>query len=207
MSGKRKGAQSDPLLTWMQTFPVSGPCASYEDLTGGLAIAQVLNLVDSSWFNEAWLMRIKPDSSDNWRLKVSNLKRILQSVLEYYQDVLGHPVSEDHIPDIALIGEFSNTAELRKMVQLVLGCAISCDKKEEHIQQIMTLGESVQQAVMESIQELLSKEPTDTATADSYVNYDSQSRKYYFLSEDTDEKTGILHRCQELEQQVRRSCG
>ncbi|XP_069803731.1 protein Hook homolog 2 isoform X2 [Dendropsophus ebraccatus] len=202
MSGKRKGEQSDPLLTWMQTFPVSGPCASYKDLTGGLAIGQVLNLIDSSWFNEAWLMRIKPDSSDNWRLKVSNLKRILQSVLEYYQDVLGHPVSEDHIPDVGLIGEFSDTAELRKMVQLVLGCAISCDKKEEHIQQIMTLGESVQQAVMESIQELLSKEPTDAATADSYVNYDSQSRKYYFLSEDTDEKTGILHRCHELEQQV-----
>ncbi|XP_073443516.1 protein Hook homolog 2 isoform X3 [Dendrobates tinctorius] len=66
----------------------------------------------------------------------------------------------------------------------------------------MTLGESVQQAVMESIQELLSKEPTDTVTPDSYVNYDSQSRKYYFISEDTDEKTGILHRCHELEQQI-----
>ncbi|XP_073443512.1 protein Hook homolog 2 isoform X1 [Dendrobates tinctorius] len=202
MSGKRRGEQGDPLLTWMQTFQVSGPCASYQDLAGGLAIAQVLNLIDSSWFNEAWLMRIKPDSSDNWRLKVSNLKRILQSVLEYYQDVLGHPVSEDHVPDVAMIGEFSNTTELKKMVQLVLGCAISCDKKEEHIQQIMTLGESVQQAVMESIQELLSKEPTDTVTPDSYVNYDSQSRKYYFISEDTDEKTGILHRCHELEQQI-----
>ncbi|XP_073510401.1 protein Hook homolog 2 isoform X1 [Phyllobates terribilis] len=186
----------------IQTFQVSGPCSSYQDLAGGLAIAQVLNLIDSSWFNEAWLMRIKPDSGDNWRLKVSNLKRILQSVLEYYQDVLGHPVSEDHIPDVAMIGEFSNTTELKKMVQLVLGCAISCDKKEEHIQRIMTLGESVQQAVMESIQELLTKEPTDAVTPDSYVNYDSQSRKYYFISEDTDEKTGILHRCHELEQQI-----
>lgn len=134
-------------------------------------------------------------------MKVNNLKKVLQSVLEYYQDVLGHPVSEDRIPDVALIGEFSNTAELRKMVQLVLGCAISCDKKEEHIQQIMTLGESVQQAVMESIQELLSKEPPDAVTADTYVNYDSQSRKYYYISEDTDEKSDILQRCHDLEQQ------
>ncbi|XP_053318212.1 protein Hook homolog 2 [Spea bombifrons] len=202
MSGKRKGEQCDPLLTWMQTFGVSGPCSSYEDLTGGVAIAQVLRLIDPTWFNDAWLMRIKQEIADNWRLKVSNLKRILQSVLEYYQDVLGHPVSDDHIPDVALIGEFSNTAELRKMVQLVLGCAISCDKKEEHIQQIMTLGESVQQAVMESIQELLSKDPPDAVTGDTYVNYDSQSRKYYFLSEDTDEKNEILQRCHELEQQV-----
>uniref|UniRef100_A0A8C5Q1F2 Hook microtubule tethering protein 2 n=1 Tax=Leptobrachium leishanense TaxID=445787 RepID=A0A8C5Q1F2_9ANUR len=201
MSGKREGEMHDPLLTWMQTFQVSGPCGSYEDLTGGVAISQVLHLIDPTWFNDAWIMRIKKDTAENWRLKVSNLKRILQSVLEYYQDVLGHPVSEDHIPDVGLIGEFSNTAELRKMVQLVLGCAISCDKKEEHIQRIMTLGESVQQAVMESIQELLSKDPPDTVSGDTYINYDSQSRKYYFISEDTDEKNQILQRCHELEQQ------
>ncbi|XP_077326523.1 protein Hook homolog 2 isoform X2 [Lithobates pipiens] len=202
MSGRRREEQSDPLLTWMQTFQVSGPCSSYEDLTGGVAIAQVLHVIDPTWFNETWLMRIKPDTGDNWRMKVNNLKKVLQSVLEYYHDVLGHPVSEDRIPDVTLIGEFSNTAELRKMVQLVLGCAISCDKKEEHIQQIMTLGESVQQAVMESIQELLSKEPPDAVTADTYVNYDSQSRKYYYISEDTDEKSDILQRCHDLEQQV-----
>lgn len=201
MSVRRREEQSDPLLTWMQTFQVSGPCSSYEDLTGGVAIAQVLHVIDPTWFNETWMMRIKPDTGDNWRMKVNNLKKVLQSVLEYYQDVLGHPVSEDRIPDVALIGEFSNTAELRKMVQLVLGCAISCDKKEEHIQQIMTLGESVQQAVMESIQELLSKEPPDAVTADTYVNYDSQSRKYYYISEDTDEKSDILQRCHDLEQQ------
>ncbi|XP_072255593.1 protein Hook homolog 2 [Pyxicephalus adspersus] len=202
MSGRRREEQSDPLLTWMQTFQVSGPCTSYEDLAGGVAIAQVLHVIDPTWFNETWLMRIKPDTGDNWRMKVNNLKKILQSVLEYYQDVLIHPVSEDHIPDVALIGEFSSKAELRKMVQLVLGCAISCDKKEEHIQQIMTLGESVQQAVMESIQELLSKDPSDVVTADTYVNYDSQSRKYYYISEDTDEKSDILQRCHDLEQQV-----
>ncbi|XP_053573819.1 protein Hook homolog 2 isoform X2 [Bombina bombina] len=202
MSAKRKQELYDPLLTWMHTFQVSGPCNSYEDLTGGVAIAQVLNRIDPSWFNDAWLMRIKLDTAENWRLKVSNLKRILQSVLEYYQDVLAHPVSDDHIPDVALIGEFSNTLELRKMVQLVLGCAISCDKKEEHIQQIMTLGESVQQAVMESIQELLSKDPADTVTSDHYGNYDSQSRKYYFISEDTDEKSELMQRCHDLEQQV-----
>ncbi|KAG8441415.1 hypothetical protein GDO86_006961 [Hymenochirus boettgeri] len=202
MSGKSKGELCDSLLTWMQSFQVSGACSSYEDLTGGVAIAQVLHRIDPSWFNEAWLMRIKQETTENWRLKVSNMKRILQSVLEFYQDVLGHPVSDDHIPDVALIGEFSNSAELRKMVQLVLGCAISCDKKEEHIQQIMTLGESVQQAVMESIQELLSKEPTDVVASDSYINFDSQSRKYYFISEDNDEKNEILQRCHDLEQQV-----
>lgn len=44
--------------------------------------------------------------------------------------VLGHPLSEQHLPDVSLIGEFSDPAELGKLLQLVLGCAISCEKKQ-----------------------------------------------------------------------------
>jgi hypothetical protein len=39
-------------------------------------------------------------------------------------------VSDQHLPDVSLIGEFSNPAELGKLLQLVLGCAISCEKKQ-----------------------------------------------------------------------------
>uniref|UniRef100_A0A8C9VG34 Hook microtubule tethering protein 2 n=1 Tax=Scleropages formosus TaxID=113540 RepID=A0A8C9VG34_SCLFO len=75
----------------LQTFQVPS-CTSKQDLTSGVAIAHVLHRIDPSWFNETWLGRIKEESSTNWRLKVSNLKKILQSVLEYYHDLedLGH---------------------------------------------------------------------------------------------------------------------
>ncbi|XP_074835987.1 protein Hook homolog 2 isoform X3 [Carettochelys insculpta] len=190
------------LLTWLQTFRVPSPCRTYQDLTSGVPIAQVLHRIDSSWFNEAWLLRIKDDPGGNWRLKVSNLKKIVQSVLEYSQDVLGHQISECHLPDVSLIGEFSDTAELGKLLQLVLGCAISCEKKQEHIQQIMTLEESVQHLVMEAIQELMTKDPSDTPASETYGNFDNQSRKYYFLSEDLEEPDDTRQRCQDLEQQI-----
>uniref|UniRef100_A0A673WDL6 Hook microtubule tethering protein 2 n=1 Tax=Salmo trutta TaxID=8032 RepID=A0A673WDL6_SALTR len=61
--------------------------------------------------------------------------------------------SDEHLPDINLIGEFGDVTELGKLVQLVLGCAVSCEKKQEQIQQIMTLEESVQHVVMTAIQE------------------------------------------------------
>lgn len=44
--------------------------------------------------------------------------------------VLGHPISEQHLPDVSLVGEFSDPGELGKLLQLVLGCAISCEKKQ-----------------------------------------------------------------------------
>uniref|UniRef100_A0A672GWE8 Calponin-homology (CH) domain-containing protein n=1 Tax=Salarias fasciatus TaxID=181472 RepID=A0A672GWE8_SALFA len=176
-----KAELCDSLLTWLQTFQAPS-CSSKQELTSGVAIAHVLHRIDPSWFNETWLGRIKEESEANWRLKVSNLKKILKSMLEYYHDILGHQVSDEHLPDVSLIGELGDVAELGKLVQLVLGCAVSCEKKQEQIQQIMTLEESVQHVVMTAIQEV--------------------SEKYYFLSEEADEKDDLSQRCRDLQHQV-----
>ncbi|KAM9780514.1 protein Hook homolog 2 [Neosynchiropus ocellatus] len=197
-----KAELCDSLLTWLQTFQVPS-CSSKSDLTSGVAIGHVLNRIDPSWFNETWLNRIKEESGANWRLKVSNLKKILKSMLEYYHDVLGHQVAEEHLPDVNLIGELGDVTELGKLVQLVLGCAVSCDKKEEQIQQIMTLEESVQHVVMTAIQEILAKEPSsEPGSPETYGDFDYQSRKYYFLSEEADEKNDLSQRCRDLEHQL-----
>ncbi|XP_041813037.1 protein Hook homolog 2-like isoform X1 [Chelmon rostratus] len=197
-----KAELCDSLLTWLQTFQVPS-CNSKYDLTSGVAIAHVLHRIDPSWFNETWLGRIKEESGANWRLKVSNLKKILKSMLEYYHDVLGHQVSDEHLPDVNLIGEMGDVTELGKLVQLVLGCAVSCEKKQEQIQQIMTLEESVQHVVMTAIQELLSKEPSsEPGSPETYGDFDYQSRKYYFLSEEADEKEDLSQRCRDLEHQL-----
>ncbi|XP_026940677.1 protein Hook homolog 2 isoform X7 [Sagmatias obliquidens] len=193
------------LLTWLQTFHVPPPCTSPQELSSGLAVAYVLNQIDPSWFNEAWLQGISDDPGPNRRLKVNNLKTILQSLVEYSQDVLGHPILEQHLPDVSLIGEFSDPEELGKLLQLVLGCAISCEKKQEHIQRIMTLEESVQHVVMEAIQELMTKDTSDSLSPETYGNFDSQSRRYYFLSEEAeeaDEADELRQRCLDLERQL-----
>ncbi|NP_001359289.1 protein Hook homolog 2 isoform 8 [Mus musculus] len=190
------------LLTWLQTFQVSPPCASPQDLSSGLAIAHVLNQIDPSWFNNEWLQGISEDSSPSWRLKVRKLEKILQSLVEYSKNVLGHPVSDQHLPDVSLIGEFSNPAELGKLLQLVLGCAISCEKKQEYIQRIMTLEESVQHVVMEAIQELMTKDTPDSLSPENYGNFDTQSRRYYFLSEEVEEGDHLQQHYLDLERQL-----
>uniref|UniRef100_A0A8C5WNP8 Hook microtubule tethering protein 2 n=1 Tax=Laticauda laticaudata TaxID=8630 RepID=A0A8C5WNP8_LATLA len=116
--------------------------------------------------------------------------------------VLGHQVSEQLLPDVALVGELSDLAELGKLLQLVLGCAISCEKKQDYIQQIMTLEESVQHVVMTAIQELLTKDSSDTLSSETYGNFDSQSRKYYFLSDDLEETDDMRQHCHDLEHQI-----
>ena len=51
-------------------------------------------------------------------------------------------------------GETSDTAELGRLLQLILGCAVNCEDKHEYIQRIMAMEESVQHGVMNAIQEV-----------------------------------------------------
>ncbi|XP_077459360.1 protein Hook homolog 1-like isoform X1 [Stigmatopora argus] len=161
---------------------------------------QCVSRRDPSWFTDAWLARIKTDVDDNWRLKLNNLKKILQMVLEYYSEVLVQGLSDFPLPDVALAAEDSNPAELGRLLQLVLGCAVRCERKQEYIQIIMTLEESVQHVVMAAIQELLHRETVAPLGGELSGNLEQQLRKA--LEEVTSEKEALAQRCQELDQQV-----
>ncbi|XP_061603761.1 protein Hook homolog 3 isoform X3 [Phyllopteryx taeniolatus] len=193
----------ESLLTWVQTFGVEAQCKTVEDMTSGVVMAQVLQKIDEVYFNDSWISRIKPDVGDNWRLKVSNLKKILKGVLDYNQEILGQHINDFTLPDISLIGEHSDPAELGRMLQLILGCAVNCEQKQEYIQTIMMMEESVQHVVMTAIQELMSKETPVTGGNDSYVDLDRQLKKSVEeLNEALATKEEISQRCRELDMQV-----
>ncbi|XP_029940908.1 protein Hook homolog 3 isoform X2 [Salarias fasciatus] len=193
----------ESLLTWVQTFGVEAPCKTVEDLTSGIVMAQALQKIDVVYFNDAWISRIKPDVGDNWRLKVSNLKKILKGILDYNQEVLGQHMNDFTLPDINLIGEHSDAAELGRMLQLILGCAVNCEQKQEYIQTIMMMEESVQHVVMTAIQELMSKETPVSGGNDSYVDLDRQYKKTVEeLNDALATKEEIAQRCRELDMQV-----
>uniref|UniRef100_A0A2K5ZRY4 Hook microtubule tethering protein 1 n=1 Tax=Mandrillus leucophaeus TaxID=9568 RepID=A0A2K5ZRY4_MANLE len=175
----------------LQTFNTASPCQDVKQLTSGVAMAQVLHQIDAAWFNESWLSRIKEDVGDNWRIKASNLKKVLQGIMSYYHEFLGQQISEALVPDLNQITECSDPVELGRLLQLILGCAINCEKKQEHIQNIMTLEESVQHVVMTAIQEV------------NLGHFVFQLKKALEeLQEALAEKEELRQRCEELDMQV-----
>nr|KAF6443947.1 hook microtubule tethering protein 1 [Molossus molossus] len=193
----------DSLIIWLQTFSTPAPCQDVKQLTNGVAMAQVLHQIDAAWFDESWVSRIKEDIGDNWRIKASNLKKILQGIKSYYSEFLGQQISEELIPDLNRITECSDSVELGRLLQLILGCAVNCEKKQEHIQNIMTLEESVQHVVMTAIQELMSKEILNSPTNDAVGELEQQlKRALEELQEALAEKEELRQRCQELDTQV-----
>uniref|UniRef100_A0A672JZ61 Hook microtubule tethering protein 3 n=1 Tax=Sinocyclocheilus grahami TaxID=75366 RepID=A0A672JZ61_SINGR len=199
-----RGQLCDSLLTWIQTFAVEAPCSAVDEMTSGVAMAQVLQKIDGMYFTDAWISRIKPDVGDNWRLKISNLKKILKGILDYNHEVLGQQINDFTLPDISLIAEHSDAAELGRMLQLILGCAVNCEQKQEYIQTIMMMEESVQHVVMTAIQELMSKESPVSSGSDSFVDLDRQLKKTVEdLNDALATKEEIAQRCHELDMQVR----
>ncbi|KAK9404194.1 protein Hook 1 [Crotalus adamanteus] len=193
----------DSLILWLQTFNIAKSCKEVQDLTNGVALAYVLHEIDPAWFDKAWLSRIKEDAGESWRIKVSNLKKVLQGIIDYYHEFLTQQISEDLLPDLNQISEHSNPVELGRLLQLILGCAVNCEKKQEHIQVIMTLEESVQHVVMAAIQEIMSKEILGFVASDISGEVEQQlKRAVEELNEAIAEKEELKQRCQELDLQV-----
>ncbi|KAK2884283.1 hypothetical protein Q8A67_017920 [Cirrhinus molitorella] len=193
----------ESLIVWLQTFKTAAPCKTVADLTSGGAMSQALHQIDPSWFNENWLSRIKEDVGDNVRLKMNNLKKILQMIVDYYNEVLAQQITGFPLPDLVRVVEHSDQVELGRLLQLILGCAVKCDRKQEYIQIIMTLEESVQHVVMTAIQELMSKENVSQLGTEYPGDTEQQLKKALEdLTEVMAEKEELAQRCQELDMQV-----
>uniref|UniRef100_A0A8C7T5D5 Hook microtubule-tethering protein 1 n=1 Tax=Oncorhynchus mykiss TaxID=8022 RepID=A0A8C7T5D5_ONCMY len=174
-----KAVLCESLIIWLQTFNTGSPCTAVAELTTGVAMSQALHQIDPAWFSKSWLGRIKEDVGDNWRLKVLN------SILTSFSVIF----SEFPLPDLVKVAEHSDPVELGRLLQLILGCAVKCERKQEYIQVIMTLEESVQHVVMTAIQEVR-------------FGLSRLKKALEDLADLMSEKEELAQRCHELDVQV-----
>ncbi|WAR24659.1 HOOK3-like protein [Mya arenaria] len=98
----------------LETFNLDVPHGNAEELSDGIAMSKVLHQIAPDYFTDPWLSRI-----------------------------LGIQIHDFQMPDVNAIGESSNHIELGRLLQLILGCAVNCTEKQEYIQRIMSMEESL----------------------------------------------------------------
>uniref|UniRef100_A0A8C8M5B5 Calponin-homology (CH) domain-containing protein n=1 Tax=Oncorhynchus tshawytscha TaxID=74940 RepID=A0A8C8M5B5_ONCTS len=179
-----KAVLCESLIIWLQTFNTGSPCTAVAELTTGVAMSQALHQIDPAWFSKSWLGRIKEDVGDNWRLKA-----------------LSQQIQEFPLPDLVKVAEHSDPVELGRLLQLILGCAVKCERKQEYIQVIMTLEESVQHVVMTAIQELASVKCVCVCVC-VCVCLSQLKKALEDLADLMSEKEELAQRCHELDVQV-----
>lgn len=142
MSEQLKG-----LITWLNTFELQASHSTAMEISTGNALAEALTQIAPEWFTSEWNSKIKSHVTfnSNWRLKVSNIKKVISSVNEYYLEGLNQILPEYVKPNAQEIGENCDKQELKKLIQLVLGCAVNCNRKQYFINIIMGLEQSVQE--------------------------------------------------------------
>ncbi|XP_070164558.1 protein Hook homolog 3 [Polyergus mexicanus] len=197
--------QLSNLIKWLGTFDLQAPHNSAEDISDGVALAEALAQIAPEWFTAVWKAKIKIDVGANWRLRVSNMKKIVEAVMEYYLECLNQQLSGYVKPDAIKIGEHCDSDELRRLLQLILGCAVNCDQKQQYITKIMGMEETVQQAIMQSIQELESSVHGSRLSLRTSLNFEldmadgAQQRLYAELQATADQ---LAQKCHELDQQL-----
>lgn len=184
------------LMEWFKTLNLPAPHETAEELSDGVAMAQALNQFAPESFTDTWLSKIKVEVGINWRLKMSNLKKVIEALYDYYADVLNYSLVEFPRPDAMRIAEKYDTVELERLLQLILGCAVNCSSKQDYIREIMLLEESLQANIMKALQELESS-CQGTSMSKNSLNIANLDNK--MLQEDRDR---LAQKCFELDKKM-----
>ncbi|XP_037805873.1 protein hook [Lucilia sericata] len=190
------GEMCQSLIEWFQTLNLTALHSTKEELSDGVALAQALNQFAPESFTDIWLSKIKTDVGSNWRLKMSNLKKVVEGLYDYYSDVLNYSLTEFPRPDAMRIAEKCDPSEMERLLQLVLGCAVNCSSKQDYIRKIMCLEESLQANIMRALQELESSWQGTSITRNSLsiANFD-----FKILQEERDQ---LAQKCYEQEKKL-----
>ncbi|XP_072491627.1 girdin isoform X4 [Notamacropus eugenii] len=149
---------SSPLVTWVKTF---GPLAA----GSGTNLDEYVALVDGVFLNQVMLQinpklesqRVNKKVNNDASLRIQNLSILVRQIKSYYQETLQQLIMMS-LPNVLTIGKnpFSEqgTEEIKKLLLLLLGCAVQCQKKEEFIERIQGLDFDTKAAVAAHIQEV-----------------------------------------------------
>nr|XP_033806895.1 protein Daple isoform X2 [Geotrypetes seraphini] len=147
-----------PLVTWVKTF---GPCGNenedkltmYMDLVDGIFLNKIMLQIDPRQSNQRVNKRVNNDVN----LRIQNITILVRHIKNYYQEVLQQLIIMN-LPNVLLIGKDplsgKSIDELKKVLLLMLGCAVQCERKEELIEKIKQLDIETQAAIVTHIQEV-----------------------------------------------------
>uniref|UniRef100_A0A7N8XLH0 Coiled-coil domain containing 88A n=1 Tax=Mastacembelus armatus TaxID=205130 RepID=A0A7N8XLH0_9TELE len=145
-----------PLVCWVKT--VGQP-----SVTDGTKLSEYIELVDGIYLNEimldinpkATVQRTNKKVNNDPTLRIQNLSILIKQIKAYYQVRL---ISGGHLPqqniDIFFYFLEQGLEEMKKLLLLLLGCAVQCEKKEEYIERIQTLDFDTKAAIASHIQEV-----------------------------------------------------
>nr|XP_054606202.1 girdin isoform X3 [Nothobranchius furzeri] len=147
-----------PLVCWVKTVGRS-------TVSDGSKLSEYMELVDGIYLNE-FMLEINPKATvqrtnkkvnNDPTLRIQNLSILIRQIKAYYQESLQQLVMMP-LPNILVLGRNplceQGLDEMKKLLLLLLGCAVQCEKKEEYIELIQVLDFDIKASIASHIQEV-----------------------------------------------------
>ncbi|XP_059416921.1 girdin-like [Carassius carassius] len=148
---------SSPLVTWVRTFGQLGDregnmLYEYTALVDGIFLNKVMNQINPKGTVQG-LNKVNNDVGQ----RAQNLSVLIYHIKSYYQETL-HQLIMMPPPSVLLLGRNpvceEGLEEIRKLLLLLLGCAVQCERKEEYIEKIQSLDFDTKAAIAAHIQKV-----------------------------------------------------
>ncbi|KAK5864702.1 hypothetical protein PBY51_015923 [Eleginops maclovinus] len=125
----------------------------YMRLTNGIFLNEIMRVIDPNPKVE----RLYDSERDDHMLRVQNFSILNRHIRAFYQEDLQQLILMP-LPNVAILGQDPLTEaaveELRRLLLLLLGCAVQCEEKETFIQQIRSLDIETQGAIASCIKQV-----------------------------------------------------
>ncbi|XP_046876479.1 coiled-coil domain containing 88A isoform X2 [Hypomesus transpacificus] len=149
--------EADGIRLYSQYMEVNSNSQNSQDhylrLTNGIFLNEVMRVIDPNPKME----HLYHSQNHDQMLCVQNFSILNRHLRAYYQEDLQQLILMP-LPNIAILGQDPLTEaaveELRRLLLLLLGCAVQCENKETFIQQIQSLDIETQTAIATCIQEV-----------------------------------------------------
>ncbi|XP_064174341.1 girdin-like isoform X2 [Anguilla rostrata] len=147
-----------PLVTWVKTFGQSfgkggNKLSEYIDLVDGICLNEIMLQINP----KASVQRTNKNVNNDSTLRIQNLKILIGQIKSYYQETLQQLIMMP-LPNILVLGKTplceQSLEEMKKLLLLLLGCAVQCEQKEEYIEKIQGLDFDTKAAIASHIQEV-----------------------------------------------------
>ncbi|XP_031145140.1 girdin-like isoform X1 [Sander lucioperca] len=143
-----------PLVTWVKTFMPhdGGMHLDFSELLDGVFLNDIMTQINPSATPQG-ANKVSRDPSR----RIQNLNFLVQQIKTYYLDNLRQVIMIP-LPNVLLLSRTpyceQSLEEMKKLLLLLLGCAVQCEKKEEYIERIRSLDFDTKAAIAAHIQEL-----------------------------------------------------
>ncbi|XP_034713542.1 protein Daple [Etheostoma cragini] len=151
-----------PLVVWVRTLGPLGSCDEagseervnmFMELVNGVFLHKIMTHIDPSPTHQ----RLNKNVNNDVSLRLHNLSVLTRHIRTYYQENLQQLIVMP-LPNILCIAKDPISAksmeELKRLLLLILGCAVQCERKEEMIEKIKLLDIETQAAIVSHIQEV-----------------------------------------------------